>query len=867
MNLGVDWNAPVFGLSLDVSGRMLSSDLAFGVKATRREAETLAPVHVFGGGGHRALVTTRAGRGGRGEFFFNSLLTGRSRIRAKTPRQPAVGGGSPVRFLILLVVLSVPALPALGSEVVGEIEGPDGTGVAGASVLLTLQDGDIRETVSDGAGSFRFDALPEGEHRLTVTQPGFGSRTVSILVESGGQVRIRIPLSLAFAESVRVTGQHVRRSRFEENTSVAVVGGARLDGGTDTDLYRLVAMTPNVDSSSDRRGFSIRGIRQSGFGGGGGLLVSLRVDGAPVEGYQATFFGPFSTWDLDRVEVLRGPQSTQQGRNSLAGAIVMRSADPVYRNEVRGRVRYGDNRQASAVVNVPFAGKAVIRISADVQESDGFVNNPTRGEENYDGREARNVRAKFRFDPTERFRALVTLSATENRGGDGTVLVARFPDERMNLSDQEAEDGSLHRTATVELGLDLGAVSLESTTSVYDHEYYRLEDLDQTPQPAGLLDYTTDDRWFSQELLARYRGARHRGVFGLYFADLADSFRVDAAGPGELAGLPPGFTLTSYFLTDEETRNTALFGEFDLELARDWTLTLGSRFDRETRDTINIQGLSAEPMAPGLPVGEQPPENLAAEYSAFLPKVGVRRDWSDSFSTSVSWQRGYRAGGQSVAPLSRQISNYDPEFTENFEFALRAETPDRRWFLGANAFYTDWNDQQVRVQSELGLPVDTLTVNAGESTVFGAEAEATYWISRKLQIFGSAGMLRTRFDDFLDENRDFTGNEFPQAPRWSLMGGVSFRPSDWVSGTVELASQGSAFSEAGNEPDLRLDGRTLLNARFGVERMGLGAWFYGRNLLDESYLTFVWRSQIPGLGHLGYAGEPRTIGVEISYRY
>ncbi len=767
-------------------------------------------------------------------------------------------------FLLSLLL----AAPVAASDVVGEIEGPDGSGIAGASVVLTLEDGGTRETVSDGAGSFRFGSLPPGEHRLTVTQAGFGARTVRITVESGGEVRISIPLALAFAESVRVTGQHVERSRFEENASVVVAGGARLDSGTDIDLYRMVAMTPNVGSASDRRGFSIRGVDQSGFGAGNGLLVSVRVDGAPVEGYQATFFGPFSTWDLDRVEVFRGPQSTQQGRNSLAGAIVMRSADPTYRTEARGRVRYGDARQGSAVVNVPFAGRAAVRIAADYQASDGFVENPTRSDATYDAREARNLRAKFRFDPTDRFRALLTLATTENRGGDGAIVVSRFPEERVNLSDQAAEDGSLHRVATLEMGYDLGAIRLESTSSIYDHEYHRVEDVDQTPQPGGLLDYSADDRWMSQELLARYRGNRHQGVFGFYFAELDDALWADASGPGELAGLPPGFTLTSFFRTEEATRNLAAFGEFDLGLAPDWTLTLGSRLDRETRQTMDTQGLRSDPPVPSLPGGgDGTTDNLDATYTAFLPKVGLRREWGGNVSTSVSWQRGYRAGGQSIAVLSRETSDYDPEFTENYEFAVRARTSDRRLFLGANLFYTDWNDQQVRVRSKLGLPVDTLTVNAGASTVYGAEAETSYWLHRDLQIFGSLGLLRTRFDDFVDEERDFTGNEFPGAPRWSALAGVAWRPAAWISGTLEAAAQGGAFSDAENASDLRVESRTLVNARFGVEREGFGAWFFGRNLLDQGYLLSVWRSSIPQFGNLARAGEPRTLGVEISYRY
>ncbi len=772
-----------------------------------------------------------------------------------------------MRIAASLLTLVGLALPASASEVVGAIEAPDGSAVAGASVLVTLAGGETRETVSDGSGSFRFDSLPVGEHRLTVLREGFGSRTVAIRVEAGGQVRISIPLALAYSETVSVTGQNLERDRFEEGASVAVVDGARLEAGTDTDLYDLVAMTPNVNAPTDRSGFSIRGIPQGGFGGGSGLLVSVRVDGAPVEGYQATSFGPFATWDLDRVEVFRGPQSTQQGRNSLAGAIVMRSADPTFRTEARARVRYGDETQLAATVNVPFADKAAFRISADVRQSDGFVHNEIMDDDAWDFRDARNLRAKFLFQPTERFEGLLTLVNNENNAGGGGIVTARFPEERVNLSDRKSEEGSEHRIATMELGYDGGAVRIESTTSLYDHDYHRNVDLDQTPVPAGVIDYATDDRWFSQEVRGLWRGARHQGVVGLYLADLDDSLRADTSGPGELAGLPPGFTLTAWFETAEATRNTALFGEFDLNLAADWTVTLGSRLDRESRDIHNQQGLTSEPTLPGLPGADQPPDDLNAEYTAFLPKVAVRREWTDALSTSVSWQRGYRAGGQSITVLSRQVNNFDPEFTDNYEFSIRARTGDGRGFLSANAFFTDWKDQQVRVRTELGLPVDTLIVNAGESSVAGAELEASWWTNRNLQFFGSAGLLRTRFDQFVSGDFDFSGNEFPGAPRWSLLGGVAWRPTEWASATVEASSQAGTFSTARNEAEFEVDGRTLVNARFGVEREGAGIWLYGRNLLDEAYLLNVFSLDVVGAGNRGYAGPPRTVGVELSYRY
>ena len=787
--------------------------------------------------------------------------------------------GAAIGLVLCAVPSAVAATPpsesgptASTAEIVGEVTDPQGLRVPGADVILTLANGEIRETTSDAAGSFRFDTLPEGVHRLTVLGRGFADRTVEITVGSAGEVRISIPLQMSFAERVTVTGQQQERSVQEEPTSVALVSGAQLDAGTDTDLYRLVAMTPNVNSSSDVRGFSIRGISQQGFGPEGGLLLSVKLDGATVQGYQGTFFGPFSTWDMDRVEIFRGPQSTQQGRNALAGAIVMKSADPEYRRSFRVRGRLGNlgANQGSAVLNVPIvAGKAAFRLAVDNRKSDGFVQNSTRGEDSYDFRDYLAIRMKVRFDPSTRFRGMLTYQATESRGGDGVINVDRFPEERVNISDHAAEDGSEHHNLTLALAYELShALSLESTSSIYQHDYRRAEDLDQTPVPAGVLDYTTDDEWATQEFLLRYAGpGRRRGVLGLYFADLTDTLQADAAGPGELAGLPPGFVLTSFFDTEEKTRNAALFGEFDLGLADAWTLTLGARYDSESRETTNRQGVVSDPPLPQFPPEGSPPQDLEASYRAFLPKATLTRDWSDSLSTSVGWQRGYRAGGQSIAVLSQRVSDFEPEFTSNMEFALRAAAPDRRWFFNGNVFYTDWTNQQVRVMTDLGLPVDTVTVNAGESTVSGLEAQTGYWFDPRVQLYGSLGLLSTRFDEFRDGERDFTGNEFPHAPAWSWLTGVSVRVGDGWSGNAEVAGQADAFSSSDNDARFQVGGRTLVNARFGYRRGNIGVFAFGRNLLDQAYLLQAWQPTAPIFSALGRAGEPRTIGIELDLRF
>ncbi len=766
----------------------------------------------------------------------------------------------------------LPAAAEDSSELVGEVLDPVGAGLPGASVRLLLADGASRKVVSDGAGSFRFDTLPAGVHRLTVEMAGFRGRTIEVEVGEAGEVRISIPMEVAFAEAITVLGTQVERRLHEENASVAVIDAERLRTNTEEDLHDLVDMTPNVSSPSRERGFSIRGISQGGFSSRSGMLVNVQLDGVSAQDSYATRYGAFSTWDMHQVEVFRGPQSTQQGRNSLAGAIVMRTSDPIYEREIRARARLGNAnaRQLAAALNLPLAGnRAAFRVSVEQRGTDGFLTNPTVGDPAYGFEDYQSARAKLRFDPVARFGGLLTVSRVTSRAGGSMVAVERFPEERVNLSNADNRGEATQQSAVLDLHWNLGgALTLESVSTLTSHDYMQLGDLDQSPVPGGALDSGVDQQWLTQELRLRYAdGRRAEGVFGVYYADIGRGEGYDLAGPGELAGLPPGFTATATYNIRSDTRNAALFSEFDFHLAVDWTFTLGARYDQEQFDQTTIQGITIEPAVPGIPVGDGPPVSIGATYSAFLPKATVHRAWTNTLATSIGWQKGYRAGGQSIAVVSQRIADYGPEFVDNFELALRADDPAGRWNLHLNTFYTSWTDQQVRVMTELGLPVDTITANAGESTLYGAEAEAAYRPTREIELFGSFGLLEARFDQFADEGRDFTGNTFPYASPWSTLVGIAVRPTNDWSGRVDVASQGPFFSDATNNPLYEVDGRTIVNARAGYRFGSWGIFAFGRNLLDATYFTGLWAHPIPGFGALGRAGEPRTIGIELDFNF
>ncbi|MEM6792773.1 MAG: TonB-dependent receptor [Acidobacteriota bacterium] len=663
-----------------------------------------------------------------------------------------------------------------------------------------------------------------------------------------------------FGEEITVTGQQQVRGLQDTTDSVAVTTGKALEDNSTVDLYQLVELTPNVNPSFGFQGFAIRGIDQRGFGGGGGQLVTVRVDGATLQNNQSTIYGPYSAWDLGQVEIFRGPQSTQQGRNALAGAIVIRSADPTYEQEVKGRISAGSlgSTRVSAAANLPLVDDRVaLRLSLDTRDSDGWVENPTRGEDDYSSRESVTARAKLRVDFTERLNALLTLSYTDSRGGEDTIDPSRFP-ERLNFSNDDAEEGSLHEIVNLELNYLLSdRWTLQSTTNFYKHDYVRIEDGDMSPLTGNLLNIDQEDEGFSQQLRFLYSGDGGRqAVFGVYYADLEDDSVSAATLPGQVLDLPPGFSVTGSLEAEVETENLAVFGEIDLPLGERFVLTAGARFDTEDQRNFSSQVTMINPPVFMLPI--QPPQDLEASYDAFLPKLGLTYEISENSSASFTVQEGYRAGGRSQSLITLTVSDFDPERTTNYDFAYRSLFPEQGLRFNANLFFIDWRDQQVNVRTAIDSEFDTITVNAGESRLYGAEAQLDYRVREGLDLFASVGLVETEFLEFTDGPEDFAGNEFPFAPPFSATLGTRWLPADRWTVDASVNYQDSYFSDQDNNPDFTSDSRTLVNLRVSYDWRSVTLAAFARNLFDEDFLT----QAFPGGAR---AGEPQVVGLELSF--
>lgn len=345
-------------------------------------------------------------------------------------------------------------------------------------------------------------------------------------------------------------------------------------------------------------------------------------------------------------------------------------------------------------------------------------------------------------------------------------------------------------------------------------------------------------------------------------------------------------------------------GEFDL--TDKITLGAGIRYDQEDQtEGLTLSGFPISlpnPAAPALPAGFTPAlapvvqgtiaqvngffeDNLqeastVAEQSfeAWLPSGFIRYDIDPLRSVTVSVRRGYRSGGSDLNIPRQFVSQFDPEYTTNYELAFRSLWFDGDLRVNANVFYTDWTDQQL-VVSLSTLQQDEVGFNVGQSTLQGFEIDTDLSINRNWSINAVLGYTDTKFEDFdsalaevlidaqnvtapIDLEQTlaaFEGQSFSFAPEWSGAARLSYRGDNGVFGSLGVTYEGESFVNNANSTAgtfLNNDARTLVNLTLGYEVYGTQVSFIARNLFDEAYVA-------SGGNELVRLGDPRRIGLQV----
>lgn len=333
------------------------------------------------------------------------------------------------------------------------------------------------------------------------------------------------PAGAIDSNEIVVTGQKTNRTLQETPASVAVVTSETITNQNLISVYDILERTPNLAVDGNRTTFSIRGIDAFNVSGGGdGVLASVYLDGA-VMPQTALTAGPLDLYDIAQVEVFRGPQSTVQGRNSLAGAVIVRTTDPSY--EWTGRFRAlmtdkdGQRRLGAAIGGPLVDGQVAFRLAGEVARADGLIRNVTTHRD-ADRRKSETVRGKLLLTPDALPGLRIVATFMHDRHQRGTFY-SEF-EAPYNAKDRIATEDVMDRQTvksdigTVEIGYDLGGgLSLTSVTNYSDIRFRSIADPDRGPTPGQLSRIDNPTKTFQQELRFNIDREWVHGLIGGYY--------------------------------------------------------------------------------------------------------------------------------------------------------------------------------------------------------------------------------------------------------------------------------------------------------------------------------------------------------------
>ena len=677
-------------------------------------------------------------------------------------------------------------------------------------------------------------------------------------------------------EVIVVTSDFRQSSLDKVPSSISVIDQQQIeDEGAQhfEDVLNGIANFNWSGGSSRAKYFQIRGVgEQEEYQGAPNSSVGYIIDDIDLSG-----IGMISSmYDLQQVEVLRGPQGTRYGANALAGLIYLKSNDPTSVFEHGAEVQLGDDnlRTFSGFSSGPVtdSGKLLYRVSLQQHDQNGYRDNLYLGRDDTNGRDEFTGRIKLRWYATDDLVAdLSLMHADFNNGYDAWTLDNNGFDtltDEPGVDKQRTTGGSLKLTYSgadsFEL-VSLSSMAQSDTHHGYDGDwanpaYWAARSCEGEPCQ---YDYTWnklgDRTTLSQEFrLSSTEAGRILGgstdwlvgVYGLRLTEDNDTTEVYNGWEDNL-------------MAEYEATNLAVFAQLDSDLGHGYALSVGARLERRESDYSDSAN---DAFAPS--------ENMWGGH------IALSKTLSPDHQAYARIARGYKAGGFNMS-LPTSLSDkkeFQAETLYNYELGLKSEWLDGDATTHFSLFYMDRRDQQVSAsQQNPDEPQKFILYieNAGSSHNYGAELEANWYATDNLKLYATLGWLETAYGDYAYQDKygglvDLSGRELAHSPNLTYSAGATYRSDlGWF---ANLTTSGKSEFYYSDSNDSKSEPYTIFNARVGYETETWSAYLWGRNLFDEQYgVRGFYFGNEPDNGwadkqYIRY-GDPRQLGVTLNVKF
>lgn len=707
-------------------------------------------------------------------------------------------------------------------------------------------------------------------------------------------------------EEITVTAQKREQSLQEVPVAVTAIGEDTLLQNGVSDLTDIQKLSPNTTLQATRGTNStltafIRGIGQQdplwGFEPGVGIYVDdvylARPQGAVLD-----------ILDVERVEVLRGPQGTLYGKNTIGGAVkyVTKKMSGDSRVSVSGALGSYNQRDLKVAATTEIADGVYFGGAIASFQRDGYGENVITGDEQYN-KDVLSGRVALEFNPSNDLWIRLAADKTrddsapkhgyrEETGPNGEpVLDSVYDTEAGMLYDNSVETSGASLTAEWQLS---DSVMVKSITAQREGKSETSIDFDSRIAPDFDVPAYYDDEQFSQEFQLNWEGATSNLVSGLYYytGTAAGAFNAVLGFYEDNPIL--GFPLTQLVAGSVDTDSLSAYAHYNWSFAPDWNLSLGGRYtrDEKTADVLkeNYMGLYSPEFQDkyypdaddSIPIGTLTDYSNSDTWSEFTPHIGLDYQFNEDIMVYAAYSTGFKSGGFDMrgdaTALPSTKDGFDPETVTTYELGTKSDLFDNRLRMNAALYYADYTDMQVTVQS--ASPAGgfaSAVLNAGKAKIQGVELEASLAVTDNLLANMTVGYADTEFVEFISGGEDISDQrDMQNTPDTTAMFQLNYSlPMD--SGAEVVLNPSVSYradTQIFETPNPILDQEAYALVDMSATYYSAdGAWnlsLVGKNLADKEYRVagYAYTAAFgrPGLD-TGFYGPPRTVALTGSYNF
>ncbi|WP_418180131.1 TonB-dependent receptor [Aliarcobacter lanthieri] len=636
-------------------------------------------------------------------------------------------------------------------------------------------------------------------------------------------------------ESITVTAQKKEENIQKVPISISAFDDISIEDKSIESLEDIAKYTPNLMLyNTAQEGLIVPSIR----GISGNVLsfstpVGLYVDGVPTT---SAFGFDDALGDIERIEVLRGPQGTLYGKNSEAGVIniITKQPDNELRTKLFSTIGNDGRRDFGLNISTPIVkDKFYVGIAYKHQQKDGFIKNTITN--NYENDKKSDYgKLVLRTTPTDNLD--ISLISSIHKEDNGSHNWVSSTTNKKEVS-SNLKGSSTPRDTTFALNVNYNInenSKIKSITTKKEYKDKAIVDADFTPLTLRHIYKQNKLDTISQEF--RYETIFNKTQFisGIYLDKQDNDLYTRVFAPFN----PTGFANPQ----DMSSKSIGVFANIIHPLSDSWTLNSGIRYDKEKKD-MKIKNT---------------PTNLEEDFSSISPKIAIQYDINQNQMTYLTIAKGYRSGGFNPLAPTNNLQSYKEENLISYELGYKSMFFDNRLKLNTNIYFMDIKDMQVEETVMVGT---VFTTNSANATSKGVELEIEGLVTNELSLFASGGFNKTTFDKFSDIAGDYSGNYNPLAPKYNFNLGAQYRANNGLYARIDFNGYGKTYFDKANKYSQKA--YTLANTKIGYEAKNFDIYFYANNIFDKKHDAIGAYFN----GTTTILREEQEFGIKLAYRF